>query len=169
MIKKYYWAIAVAAAFVAGTMTTGGVVYASFDQCSNDPPQGISDGRPFLEIWQAICDLETQVDSNEDSAILGFYTIRDDVSLSDFTAPTRISHRVLCDEGDVATGGGFRANDGADFNGNVQVTDSRPLGTFAGENDSGWNTQLTLLNDVSDTYFVFVVCADFDPPHDNAD
>ena len=28
MIKKYYWAIAVAAAFVVGTMTTGGVVEA---------------------------------------------------------------------------------------------------------------------------------------------
>jgi len=169
MIKKYYWAIAVAAAFVAGTMTTGGVVYAGVDQCSNDPPQGISDGRPFLEIWQAICDLETQVDSIEGSDILGFYTIRDDVLLSDFTAPTRVSQEILCDEGDVATGGGFRANDRADLIGNVQVNDSRPLGTFVSEDDSGWSTELTLLNDVSDTYFVFVVCADFDPPHNNAD
>ena len=84
MIKKYYWAIAVAAAFVAGTMTTGGVVYASFDQCNNDPPHGVSDGKPFLEIWQAICDLETQVDSIEGSDILGFYTIRDEMSLGDF-------------------------------------------------------------------------------------
>ena len=104
MTKKYYWAIAVAAAFVAGTMTTGGVVYASFDQCDDDIPHGISDGRPFLEIWQAICDLETQVDDVEDLANLGTYQATTTITVgSGLTGVVQAE----CDFKDIATGGGF--------------------------------------------------------------
>ncbi len=51
------------AAFFAGSITTGGVVNASFDQCNTLPPNGKSNGQPFLEIWDAICDLQEQINS----------------------------------------------------------------------------------------------------------
>jgi hypothetical protein len=49
----------IAVAFLAGTMTSGGLVYASFDNCEDSLPKG----KPFLEIWGAICDLQDQVNA----------------------------------------------------------------------------------------------------------
>ena len=118
MIKKYYWAIAVAAAFVAGTLTTGGAVYASFDQCSNDPPQGISDGKPFLEIWAAICDLETlvgdiNVEDNDSDPTNELQTLtgNGDVTLSDgggtISCEDITGSKDLCDGVDDVGDGGI--------------------------------------------------------------
>ena len=98
--------------------------------------------------------------------ILGFYTIRDDSFIGDLTAPTRKNMRVFCDDGDVATGGGFRINNIGNLNDNISVYDSRPLGTFASESGLvGWSASFTLFNDVSDTFYVFVICADYAPAH----
>jgi len=200
MIKKYYWAIAVAAAFVAGTMTTGGVVYASFDQCSNDPPQGVSDGRPFLEIWQAICDLETQVgndndtdptnelqtisdsggvtlsdgggtvscaditgdaglcDGTDDVSILGFYKVRDQQTVTAEQAVNGGTSQASCDDNDFPVFVGFFGPQGL-----------RLQGMDVSENAGG--AGVVFLKDLTEgtAFGVGVICADFDPLHNNAD
>jgi hypothetical protein len=115
MTKKYYWAIAVAAAFVAGTMTTGGAVYASFDQCANNPPMGTSDGKPFLEIWAAICDLESQVANiNTDDADSDPTNEIQTLEISErLSSPVTVSAggfdsaTAECEAGEQVTGGGF--------------------------------------------------------------
>jgi len=161
--------MAVAAAFVAGTMTTGGVVYASFDQCSNDPPQGISDGRPFLEIWQAICDLELQVDqiNNEDlqqqidelkaNEILGFYeVVGDSVVIS---PQSSLGANAVCDDEDIAISGGWNRNNG-DMRVNLSLATSINVWGFLFENIDDTNSaEVTPI----------AICADFDPQHNNAD
>jgi len=154
MTKKYYWAIAVAAAFVAGTMTTGGVVYASFDQCNNNPPQGISGGKPFLEIWQAICDLETQVgDINVDDAdALPKSTYR--VIGSDQGSNQTIEAEASCDEGDVLLSCGFFSVPSVTIHGSVPFPETQRCIAFA-----------LVSGDSVESVTAFALCADIDPPH----
>ncbi|MDH3618426.1 MAG: hypothetical protein OEM89_06845 [Nitrosopumilus sp.] len=157
MTKKYYWAIAVAAAFVAGTMTTGGVVYASFDQCSNDPPQGISDGKPFLEIWAAICDLENKVnniDTQDD--LLGFYFTGDAVlATADDEVANIITVIATCDAGDIAvSAGSSQGSDQGSLNVLQRVKAGLTEAAVTWENvKEGY------------AYQTDVICADYAPAH----
>ncbi len=155
MIKKYYWAIAVAAAFVAGTMTTGGVVYASFDQCNNDPPHGVSDGKPFLEIWQAICDLENQVDDIEaQDGLLGFYKVRDQQTVTEEQALNGGTSQASCDASDFPVDVGFFGPKGL----SVQTMD-------LSENAGGVGVVSLVDLTEGSAFGVGVICADFSPAH----
>jgi hypothetical protein len=58
-LKRNLAIVLIAVAFLAGTMTSGGFVYASFDNCEDPLPKG----KPFLEIWGAICDLQDQMNA----------------------------------------------------------------------------------------------------------
>lgn len=41
----------------------GNSASATFEQCSRDPPHGVNKGKPFLEIWAALCDLEQRLEN----------------------------------------------------------------------------------------------------------
>jgi len=58
-LKRNLAIVLIAVAFLAGTITSGGFVYASFDNCEDPLPKG----KPFLEIWEAICDLQDQINA----------------------------------------------------------------------------------------------------------
>ena len=68
-MKRNLALLLIVVSFVAGTVTSGGVVYASFDQCNNSPPSGKSEGKTFLEIWEAICELQDRVDTLEGGSL----------------------------------------------------------------------------------------------------
>ena len=155
MTKKYYWAIVVAAAFVAGTMTTGGIVYATMDQCNNNPPQGISNCKPFLEIWAAICDLENQVDDIEaQDKLLGFYKVRDQQTATEEQVTNGAVSEATCDPSDFPESVGFFGPRGVRVEG-MSISES-PGGTAG----------VFLVNLVEGSAFgVGVNCADFAPAH----
>ena len=155
MTKQYILALAIVGAFVAGTLTTGGVAYAGVDPCSNDPPHGVSDGRPFLEIWAALCDLETQVDDIEaQNNLLGFYKVRDQQTASEDDAINGAQSEATCDPSDFPISVGFFGPQSV-----------RLIGMFLNEN-AGGNAGVSLENLVEGSAFgVGVNCADFDPVH----
>jgi len=63
---KVQWAVPIIASIlILGTLVSGTIAFANFDQCANDPAQGKNKGDPFLEIWAAICDLQNQIDTIE--------------------------------------------------------------------------------------------------------
>ena len=62
-MTKGIWVGLLAVAFVAGSLTTGSIAFGDVSQCENDPPKGNNNGKPFLEIWAAICDLQDQIDN----------------------------------------------------------------------------------------------------------
>ncbi len=52
-------------AMLSAGIFIGNYASATFEQCLNDPPRGINNGKPFLEIWAAICELEGQIEDIE--------------------------------------------------------------------------------------------------------
>lgn len=147
--------MAVAAAFVAGTMTTGGIVHASFDQCLNNPPQGIAPGTPFAEMWAAICDLEDEVDSiDTQDDLLGFYRLQITESFTGAQFEGNVT--TDCDDGDVAVSGGY--SHGLNPGLNVVATGVSgvdPKVVFVAVDSPPAGSQITLQG----------ICADFDPLH----
>ena len=83
MIKKYYWAMAVMAAFVAGTIATATPVFAP-------PPEDDGEGG-----WKAAID----------NLPMTFYIVQGD----ELPETVNIA-RISCDEGDLAVGGGGNSN-----------------------------------------------------------
>ena len=158
MTKKYYWAIAVAAAFVAGTLTTGGVAYAGVDPCSNDPPQGVSDGRPFLEIWAAICDLQDQIDNN--NIVIQTYQKNFSESIDPNGGTESIS--VECDPGDVATGGGFTNISDVDILTSLGINGDGIPATGT-EVPVGWEIAAQNDDDTSHSVTSWVICQNITP------
>jgi len=63
-----------AAMLVAG-MFISNYAGATLAQCLNNPPSGINNGKPFLEIWAAICELEDDIDNITPQATTITYTI----------------------------------------------------------------------------------------------
>ena len=49
-MRRSFWGILIGLAFFSGTLVSGTIAFADFDQCENDPPQGKNKGGPFLEI-----------------------------------------------------------------------------------------------------------------------
>jgi len=64
MTSKTILILAIAAAFVAGTITSGTFAFAAVSQCEKTLPLGNTLPRPaYLEIWTGICDLQDQIDN----------------------------------------------------------------------------------------------------------
>lgn len=71
--------------------------------------------------------------------------------------------QVLCDEGDVPTGGGFHLRGGGQ-EGLVQIFRSAPISEEA-TNQLGWVVQGDNATETAATVNVHVVCRDFPPYH----
>jgi hypothetical protein len=146
MIKNYYWAMAVMAAFVAGTIATATPVFAP-------PPGDDDDGeggwKAAVAEQQALIDeQQAQIDELKANEILGFYSVfNNEASLGGF-----LSVFADCDEGDVTVGGGHFVNLlNQDLNGSLPLED-------------GWQTSWSgTVNGL--LYGTHVVCADYDPLH----
>ena len=79
-------------AFLAGTITSGGFVYASFDNCEDPLPKG----KPFLAIWEAICDLQYQINALGGSQV---YETSETVLIEAGTSGG-VAFEISCSEGD---------------------------------------------------------------------
>ncbi len=129
--------MAIAVAFVAVTLVTG-VVYA--DE---------KNGKPFEAIWEAINELQNT--ENEDYSAT---TYVNEASFEIFSSE-KTPGMILCDEGDVATGGGGSY----DFNFFSKIKDA----SFPHVVDDiavGWTYEILDLNSEVDLATVFVVCLD---------
>jgi len=131
-MSKSIQIMAIAVAFVALTLVTG-VVYA--DE---------KNGKPFEAIWEAINELQNTED----------YSPTTYVNEASFEI-SKTPGMILCDEGDVATGGGGSY----DFIGNSKIKDA----SFPHVVDDiavGWTYDILDLNTEVDLATVFVVCLD---------
>jgi len=146
MIKNYYWAIAVAASFVAGTIATATPVFAP-------PPEDDGEGG-----WKAaIAEQQAQIDELKANEILGFYKVRDQQTATAQDAINGAVSEATCDPSDVPVSVGFFGPPGVRVDG---MSISEELGGSAG---------VALENLVEGSAFgVGVNCADFDPPHANS-
>jgi len=104
MISKTILIGVVAIGFVVGSLTSGTVAFASISQCDNNLPQGINKGKPFLEIWTAICDLQDQIDDLGSSGG-GLSTYLKSSALTIPVGPIDVDLEVKCDPGDKALWG----------------------------------------------------------------
>ena len=136
MIKNYYWAMAVMAAFVAGTIATATPVFAP-------PPEDDGEGG-----WKAVIEQQQQqIDDLKANEILGFYKVVGDTPL---TAENVAN--IFCDEGDIAVGGG-QTGEGAS---NLALHSSEPIGDLI-----GWES----VTEPPQNAEAVVVCADYAPAH----
>jgi len=126
--------LAITAAFVGGSITTGMFAFADISQCDNNSPRGISNGKPFLEMWAAICDLQEQIDNIPEgppgppgpASIFATYTIADLVNV----APGAIESLTMeCRSGDLVISGGFLDRASPQ---NLKIIENRPLLTQSG-------------------------------------
>ena len=146
MSKKYFWAMAVIAAFVAGTIATATPVFAP-------PPEDDGEGG-----WKAaIAEQQAQIDELKTNEILGFYTSSTRLESPEIEI---VAFQAFCDSGDIATGGGVRGP----FSDSMLI--HRTAWT-AFSDQQGWLAFISNL-DSSDSD-VIVVCADFDPEHIDED
>ena len=135
MIKKYYWAMAVMAAFVAGTIATATPVFA--------PPPEDDDGEGG---WKAAVG---ELKANE---ILGFYQ-KAETELGD-GGPLDL--QVNCDDGDSVTGGGHAA---ANFNSVIRISSHQ-----TDSDGEGWRNIWQAAGD-GFGHTTTVECADYAPVH----
>jgi len=145
MIKNYYWAMAVMAAFVAGTIATATPVFAP-------PPEDDGEGG-----WKAaIAEQQAQIDELKASVVIGYYSGEVDVS----TVTVGDSQReISCDDGDQLVS--ISGSEG-------DLTNTFKRLTSIGPGPLGF----LLFNVFDEGVFsppMSGLCADFDPPHNNAD
>ena len=136
----------VAIAFVAGSILTGTMAYASKDK----------NGKPFEALWDAIAGLQTQIDDVTTSS-MNVYSVVDNVGLTNM-----INQIVQCDSGDIAIASGF----GTSANGNTRhnaPVDVNGVEISDGEIPTGWRfiSDSTTGTDVSGT--LYVMCQDNSP------
>ena len=139
MTKNYYWAMAVMAAFVAGTIATATPVFAP-------PPGDDDDGEGG---WKAaVAEQQQQIDELKANEILGFYSVFNNES----SDGGFLFVFADCDEGDVTVGGGHFVNlSNQDLDGSLPLEDR-------------WQTSWSeTVNGI--LYGTHVVCADYDPVH----
>ncbi len=131
--------MAIAVASVAITLVTG-VVYA--DE---------KNGKPFEAIWDAIHELQNT--ENEDLGYSATTYVKED-SFETFSFE-KTSRTILCDEGDVATGGGGSY----DFNFNSKINDA-DFPKVVDDIAVGWTYEILDVFSEGDLATVSVVCLD---------
>ena len=136
-------------AFVAGSIMTGTMAF------GDDKPKK----DPFKAIWKAITGLQTQIDALDSSSDPQSYYV---LKSNGITIPNNgggpgnvVNETVLCDENDIATGGGF------------SYPTSQGINAFAysyphTENDIpvGWTMVVDDWSPDGSTAIVHVVCLD---------
>ena len=146
MTKQYIWALAVAGAFVAGTILASTLydnTAFAIHQPNHMPDDGDDGG------WKlAIAEQQQQIDDLKANEILGFYRVfNNELSDGGF-----LFGFADCDEGDVTVGGGHFVNLS-----NQDLVGSLPL-------EDSWQTSWSeTVNGI--LYGTHVVCADYDPVH----
>ena len=165
MTKQYIWALAIAGAFVAGTILASTMydnTAFAIHQPNHNPP-GDDDDMGWKE---AVADLQGQIDSlnvddadsdptNELGPVLAHYRLFQEIILdAEDAAFNQITVGAKCDLGDEHTGGGFKIS-----NPNLKATES-----FAGFQNS-WEIKVVGDLLVGDQIRVNVVCAYFAPLH----
>ena len=128
-MSKSIQIMAIAVAFVALTLVTG-VVYA--DE---------KNGKPFEAIWDTIHELQD-------------YSATTYVNKASFEI-SKTPGMILCDEGDVATGGGGSY----DFN-SFSIIKDASFPHVVDDIAVGWTYDILDLNSEVDSATVFVVCLD---------
>jgi len=173
MIKKYYWAIAVAAAFVAGTIATATPVYAPPNE---DDDNGLVDAvnriADILDMLEQIAGPQgeqgdqgeqgEQGDPGSASGVLGYYRgqVEEGSGCTLLMGDASTFCSVSCDTGDVLVNVGGTEDTG---------TSTRTF-TSLGEIPSNTGGVIqTNNNDINVGIQIEVLCADFDPLHNNAD
>ena len=140
MIKNYYWALAIATAFVAGTIATATPVFAP-------PPEDDDDGEGG---WKAaVAEQQAQIDELKANEILGFYEVVGDIEI---TLPNGAN--IFCDEGDIVVGGGQTGGGTT----SLALHSSEPIGDLI-----GWESITEPLREAE----AVAVCADYAPAHEN--
>jgi hypothetical protein len=165
-MRKTTIVLGIGVAFLLGTMTTAGLAFAG------------NRGSPFDAIIAAINALTAAVrdiellqgpqgpagpagppgpkgDPGAPGVVDIYYVTRSSTNPDDLP---RIQLAAFCEDGDVATGGGFQAIFGL---GNVIVTESVPRGTSS--NPVGWSATFEYLQPDDSTMTVYVMCADVTP------
>jgi len=181
MIKNYYWAMAVIAAFVAGTIATATPVFAP-------PPGDDDDGEGGWKL--AVAGLQEQIDtlgteSCEDitgsadlcdgvddvgdggtGPVLGFYLVEHIVELDGGSTVALVSG-ASCDLEDIAISGSYEYVI-TDPDGPSQLAQIQR--TIQSESNT-WSTTLSWDQGAGDGSSITfgTICADFEPEHNNAD
>ena len=157
-MTKTIMILIIAAAFVAGTITTGSMAFAQIDLCS----QPSADSKK--SVWHGLCDLQEQIDIIEltpgpagpqgDPGVLNFnhrFGPIVTVQPGAFVALT-----ASCLSGDQLTGGGHQVTIGI---GAPQIRISAPLTSSPSDT---WEVQLFNPNAVAtQNVRAVVICADF--------
>jgi len=149
--------LAIAAAFVAGSILTGTMVEAKKDKSEDN------DNSPFKALWDAIAGLQTQIDTIEltpgpqgDPGVLNFYHMFGTVETVEPGAFVALT--ASCLSGDHLTGGGHQVTIGVGY---PEVRISAPLTSSPSDT---WEVQLFNPNPVglgTQNIRAVVICADF--------
>ena len=142
MMSKTIIAGLVVVAFVAGSIMTGTMVYASGDK----------NGKPFEALWDAVHALEAAVEEiDEQGSVFDTYVVRtDDV---DVIANKQADATASCDPGDMLLSGGHRVSF-RDVNIKLSYPDvDNQEWVVVGENPTRFTQNIN----------AFALCADFEP------
>jgi len=154
MIKNYYWAMAVIAAFVAGSIATGTLAFAGDDDelSSLLCPVGEAMTGILFEDDDEILDVFCGPVADATNEILGFYQKAE----TELGNGGTLDLQVNCDEGDSVTGGGHGA---ASFNSVIRISNHHT--DLDGE---GWRNIWQSAGD-GFGHTTTVECADYAPVH----
>lgn len=156
-MRKTTVALGMGIAFLAGTATTASIASAGN---GNGPFDAIIAAIDALT--EAVQEIELlqgpqgppgpQGDPGNPGTVDTYYVTKSSTNPDNFD---RIQLAAFCEQGDVATGGGFQALLGL---GDVIPTESVPRG--ANDNPVGWSATFEYLQPDNNTVTVYVICAD---------
>jgi len=156
-MRKTTIALGIAVAFLAGSLSTAGVASAGNGNGAFDAIIAAIDA-----LTEAVENIELlqgpqgpagpKGDPGNPGTVDTYYVTRSSTNPDNFD---RIQLAAFCEEGDVATGGGFQALLGL---GDVIVTESVPRGSD--DNPVGWSATFEYLQPDNNTVTTYVICAD---------
>ena len=159
MTKQYIWALAIAGAFVAGTILASTMydnTAFAIHQPNHNPPGDDDDmgwKQAVAEQQQQIDEQQQQIDDLKTNEILGFYQV-----IGDSTVISPLSSRTgtaSCDDSDIAISGGWDK-----IGGDMRIIFS--VQTSINE----WGLIFESIDDTNSVeVFPFALCADFSPAH----
>jgi len=155
MTKQYIWALAIAGAFVAGTILASTMydnTAFALHQPNHNPP-GDDDDMGWKE---AVVVLQDQIDNS------AFQTYQND---DDVTIDAGSSNlvKVECDPGDIATGGGFSIVNRFVVASSSNAINSLGLAATGSDVPVGWVAIFVNNSPDESTAIGFVICSDVTP------
>ena len=149
--------LSLAAAFLTGTVTTASIASAGNGNGAFDAIiaaiNALTEAVENIELLQGPQGPPgPKGDSGNPGTVDTYYVTRSSTNPDNFD---RIQLAAFCEDGDVATGGGFQALLGL---GDVIVTESVPRG--ASDGPVGWSATFEYLQPDNNTVTTYVICAD---------